>query len=137
MIKYLLQAEPAETRADILDRRSKRGYTPLMYAAAHGFPRVLEQLLKEGAVLMGTDKVRLASACGHHHPQPLLHPQLGKTAMHLAVESGNTEVVRIVVDRLLAVRALQHFTRPSTTSQAADDGQTVRGKGREGRGGDQ
>lgn len=63
-----------------VNRRGTRGFTPLMIAAGLGQPDMLELLLK-------------ADADPH-----MIDPFMGATALHKAAQSGNTDVICLLLD---------------------------------------
>lgn len=58
MIRFLLEAEKADQREDMFDRRSLHGFNILMHAVFRGFASTAELILSMGGTLEGADKVR-------------------------------------------------------------------------------
>lgn len=116
MISYLLDAtRGAANFQSYVDAESTNGWTAVMIAAAKGFDGVVQQLVEEGQAdawradayqwspLMRAIDNRHAAVI--HYLLELDQPQLssvnenGATALHVAVEKGDVETVKLLLNK--------------------------------------
>lgn len=116
MISYLLDAtRGAANFQSYVDAESTNGWTAVMIAAAKGFDDVVQQLVEEGQAdawradayqwspLMRAIDNRHASVIHYllELDQPLLSSvnENGATALHVAVEKGDVETVKLLLNK--------------------------------------
>ena len=116
MISYLLDAtRGAANFQSYVDAESTNGWTAVMIAAAKGFDGVVQQLVEEGqADAWRADAYQwspLMRAIDNRHAavihylleldQPLLSSvnENGATALHVAVEKGDVETVKLLLNK--------------------------------------